>query len=111
MPKLIRTTLAEISARAVSRDEQARLRDLSKRPDTALDLTDPAEITDVDLREGRARLVPHGGARPGAGRKPTGRRPITLRLKPAVLKTLRAQARREGKTLSEIAEARLLSAR
>ena len=110
MPKLIRTTLAEIVARPVSAAEQARLRALAKRPEAALDLTDPAEISDDDLRSGRARVVPHGGARPGAGRKPTGRRPITLRLKPAVLRTLRAQARREGKTMSEVAEARLLSA-
>jgi len=110
MTKLIRTTLAEVSARPVSPGEQARLRDLAKRPDDALDLTDPAEISDADLREGRVRVVPHGGARPGAGRKPTGRRPITLRLKPAVLRTLRAQARREGKTVSEVAEARLLRA-
>lgn len=110
MPKLIRTTLAEIIARPVSAAEQAHLRDIAKRPDAALDLAEPAEITDSDLHAGRARVVPRGGARPGAGRKPTGRRPITLRLKPAVLRTLRAQARREGKTVSEIAEARLLSA-
>lgn len=110
MPKLIRTTLAKISARPLSAAEQTRLRSLALRPETALDLTDPAEITDDDLRQGRARIVPHGGAREGAGRKPTGRRPITLRLKPGVLRTLRAQAKREGKTVSEVAENRLLSA-
>ena len=109
MPKLIRTTLAEIVARPVSAPEQAQLRALAKLPDTALDLTEPAEITDADLHHGRARVVPHGGARTGAGRKPTGRRPITLRLKPALLRALRAQARREGKTVSEVAEVRLLS--
>ncbi|HVS50719.1 MAG TPA: hypothetical protein VHD62_00080 [Opitutaceae bacterium] len=110
MPKLIRKTLAEISARPVSAAEQDRLCDLAKRPDSALDLTDPTEISDADLQHGRARVVPHGGAREGAGRKPSGRRPITLRLKPGVLRTLRAQAKREGKTVSEIAENRLLSA-
>ena len=110
MPKLIRQTLTEIVARPVTAAERARLRNLAQRPDAALDLTDPAEITDADLHRGRARIVPHGGARTGAGRKPTGRRPVTLRLKPAVLRTLRAQAKREGKTLSEIAEVRLLSA-
>jgi hypothetical protein len=110
MPKLIRKTLAEITGRPVSTAEQVRLRDLAQRPDAALDLTDPAEISDADLRHGRARVVPHGGAREGAGRKPTGRRPITLRLKPGVLRTLRAQAKREGKTVSEVAEGRLLSA-
>jgi hypothetical protein len=110
MPKLIRKTLAEITAHPVSTAEQFRLRALAPRPDAALDLTDPAEISDADLRRGHARVIPHGGAREGAGRKPSGRRPITLRLKPAVLRTLRAQARREGKTVSEVAESRLLSA-
>ncbi len=108
MNKIIRTNLAEIVARPVSASERAQLRTLAKRPDAALDLTDPAEITDADLRRGSARIVPHGGARPGAGRKPTGRLPVTLRLKPGLLRKLRAQAKREGKTLSEIAEARLL---
>ncbi len=49
----------------------------------------------------------HGGARPGAGRKPAGRVPLTLRLRPAVADRLRAAARKQGKTLSELAEERL----
>jgi hypothetical protein len=109
MARTIRTNLAVIVARPVSAAEQAQLRALAKRSDAALDLTDPAEITDADLLHGRARIVPHGGARPGAGRKPTGRLPVTLRLKPGLLRKLRAQAKREGKTLSEVAETRLQS--
>lgn len=110
MPKLIRKTLAEITARPLSTAERTRLHALSKLPDSALDLTSIPEIIDAYLKAGRARIVPHVGARPGAVRKPSGRLPITLRLKPALVSKLRAQAKREGKTLSEVAEARLLSA-
>ncbi len=49
----------------------------------------------------------HGGSRPGAGRKPSGRIPLTLRLRPAVANRLRAVAKKQGKTLSELAEERL----
>jgi len=51
--------------------------------------------------------LPRGGARPGAGRKPSGREPIMLRLRPAIARRLRAAAKKQGKTLSEVAEARL----
>jgi hypothetical protein len=110
MPKLVRKTLAEITARQISPAERARLQALAKLPDRALDLASIPEITDADLKTGRARIIPHGGARSGAGRKPSGRRPITLRLKPTLVSKLRAQAKREGKTLSEVAESRLLNA-
>jgi hypothetical protein len=63
-----------------------------------------------DLR----RVVPlplrRGGARRGAGRKPTGRQPILLRLAPATVRALRAAARRQGKSLSDLAEERLAHA-
>lgn len=49
----------------------------------------------------------HGGSRPGAGRKPSGRVPLTLRLRPAVANRLRAVAKKQGKTLAEVAEERL----
>jgi len=49
-----------------------------------------------------------GGARTGAGRKPTGRQPILLRLTPKTVRHLRAAARKQGKTISEIAEDRLV---
>ena len=61
---------------------------------------------------GRVKTVPlrRGGARPGAGRKPTGRQPVLLRLTPATVRALRAAARRQGKTLSDLAEERLVKA-
>lgn len=51
-----------------------------------------------------------GGAREGAGRKSTGRQPVLLRLTPKTLRSLRAAARKQGKSISEVAEARLVSA-
>lgn len=51
-----------------------------------------------------------GGARAGAGRKSTGRQPVLLRLTPKTVRSLRAAARKQGKSISEVAEARLVSA-
>ncbi|SDS17235.1 hypothetical protein [Opitutus sp. GAS368] len=51
-----------------------------------------------------------GGARSGAGRKSTGRQPVLLRLTPKTLRRLRAAARKQGKSISEVAEARLVLA-
>jgi hypothetical protein len=51
-----------------------------------------------------------GGARNGAGRKSTGRQPVLLRLTPKTLRRLRAAARKQGKSISEVAEARLVLA-
>ncbi len=45
-----------------------------------------------------------GGARKGAGRKQSGKVPMLLRLTPATAKRLRATAKREKLTLSEVAE-------
>ena len=50
-----------------------------------------------------------GGAREGAGRKSSGRQPVLLRLTPKTVRRLRAAARKQGKSISEIAEARLVS--
>jgi hypothetical protein len=63
-----------------------------------------------DLRKGVTfPLYPqfHGGARAGAGRKPTGRLPIVLRLTPATIRALRTAAHRKGTTLSALAEDKL----
>ena len=49
----------------------------------------------------------HGGARPGAGRKKSGRIPVVLRLSAATLALLRAKALAEHKRLSDVAEERL----
>ncbi|HKB57978.1 MAG TPA: hypothetical protein VKC51_10345 [Lacunisphaera sp.] len=51
-----------------------------------------------------------GGAREGAGRKSTGRQPVLLRLTPKTVRRLRAAARKQGKTISEVAEQRLVTA-
>ncbi len=51
-----------------------------------------------------------GGARNGAGRKPTGRQPVLLRLTPKTVRRLRTAARKQGKSISEVAEARLVLA-
>jgi hypothetical protein len=48
-----------------------------------------------------------GGVRAGAGRKPAGRQAMLFRLKPETAERLRAAAKRTGKTLSDLAEARL----
>ncbi len=51
-----------------------------------------------------------GGTRTGAGRKSAGRQPVLLRLTPKTIRNLRAAARNQGKTISEIAEERLVVA-
>jgi len=52
-----------------------------------------------------------GGARVGAGRKPSGKVPILLRLSPATAKRLRAVAKRSHLTLSEVADNQLSALR
>ena len=51
-----------------------------------------------------------GGARVGAGRKSSGRQPVLLRLTPKTIRRLRAAARKQGKTISDVAEERLVFA-
>ena len=53
------------------------------------------------------RPLSHGGARKNAGRKPSGRTPVLLRLSPSVIKSLRAKARATHRSISEVAEDRL----
>lgn len=59
------------------------------------------------LSQAKAQPLNWGGARSGAGRKPSGRKPVLLRLTPATLRALRKTARAEGKTLSDLAEEKL----
>ena len=54
--------------------------------------------------------IKRGGVRTGAGRKPLGRVPVTLRFRPAVIKALRAKAKAERKTMSAVVEERLANA-
>ncbi|NDV61456.1 hypothetical protein G0Q06_03230 [Puniceicoccales bacterium CK1056] len=48
--------------------------------------------------------VGHGGRRPGAGRKPTGRRQYTIRLKPEAHARLKSKAKARHQTLAELIE-------
>ena len=75
---------------------QTNLKDLNGTP-----LPDLGKVQAVSL---------WGGAREGAGRKSSGRQPVLLRLSPKTVRELRAAARKQGKTISEVAEARLVSA-
>ena len=60
-----------------------------------------------DLKRVKARPLGWGGARNGAGRQPTGRQPVLLRLTPKTVRQLRLTAKKQGKTLSDLAEERL----
>ena len=62
-----------------------------------------------DLRKVKVRPLSWGGVRNGSGRKATGRQPVLLRLTPKTVRSLRAAARKQGKTISDIAEERLVS--
>ena len=60
-----------------------------------------------DLARVKAKPFVWGGAREGAGRKPSGRQPVLLRLTPKTVRLLRVSARKQGKTVSDLAEERL----
>lgn len=64
-----------------------------------------------DLSKLEIRPFKHGGARSGAGRKPSGRKPVLLRLSPRVIASLRKEAERNRSTVSEVAERRLAHGR
>jgi hypothetical protein len=55
----------------------------------------------IGPRVGPEILPGHGGARPGAGRPATGNTPITLRLPPKLVASVRRDAKRAGQTVSE----------
>jgi len=76
---------------------QTNLKDLNGEP-----LPDPAKL--------EFRPFKHGGPRVGAGRKPSGRKAVLLRLSPKVISALRKEAERNHKTLSDVAEERLARA-
>jgi hypothetical protein len=76
---------------------QVNMKDLNGEP-----LPDPEKL---DFRP-----LKHGGARIGAGRKPSGRKAILLRLSPKLISALRKEAERNHKTLSDVAEERLAHA-
>lgn len=51
------------------------------------------------LKKVKVRPSSWGGARPGAGRKSSGRQPVLLRLTPATLRTLRGSSTGSGRCL------------
>ncbi|MDB6128471.1 MAG: hypothetical protein JWM35_2367 [Verrucomicrobia bacterium] len=63
-----------------------------------------------DLKRARAKPFTHGGARSGAGRKPSGNQPILLRLSPRTIRKLRQVAKRRKQELSATADESLLFA-
>lgn len=70
-----------------SRAEATTTANLETRFDAGrpvLDYFDPARA-----------VVTHGGARPGAGRKPLGRLPKTVKLSPGAIRRFEAYARRK----------------
>lgn len=107
MPKNIRMSLAEAQARPFTAAERAHFATLAAKSDEEIDFSDQASITPAAIAAGHYIVVRRGGARVGAGRKPSGRQQVSLRLLPATLRRLRAQAKREGRTLSAVAEAKL----
>lgn len=104
---LVKTSLAKVLAKPITAAERARLTALASRPDSEINFTDQEEITPEKIAAGRYHVAGHGGPRPGAGRKPTGNRSVKLRLPPNLLRSLRAEARRKGTTLSALATAHL----
>jgi len=62
-----------------------------------------------DLKRVRSKPLKHGGARPGAGRKPSGNQPILLRLSAGTLRKLRQEAKRRKQPLSMTADEGLLA--
>lgn len=93
-------------AKPLTAKQRERLANIA---DSEIDFTDTPEITPEAIKTGKVKLVGRGGARLGAGRKPSGRIPVSLRLKPSIVSALRRQAKKEGKTISDIAEERLLT--
>jgi hypothetical protein len=88
------------------------MKDLNGEP-----LPRPNDLVSVTLKElglppagsyKEMKVTVNGGAREGAGRKPSGRHQIVLRLLPKAEKRLRVLAKREGVSLSEAAERMIL---
>ena len=46
----------------------------------------------------------HGGRRPNSGRKPSGRKPYQIRMRPELHDRLKKRAQKEGISLSELVE-------
>ncbi len=101
----IKTSLAEIAARPVNAAQRAQLVALAQRPDAEIDFTDQEEVTPEKIAAGQYVITGRGGARVGAGRKPTGKLTKQVRLSPAtVAKVKRLQKQRGLPTFSAALE-------
>ena len=100
---MIRMTLEEVMARPISARQKARMERLKNIRDEDIDFSDCPEMTEEDFASGKLRIIRHGGARPGAGRKPVGTKATMLWLTPAASKRLRTIAKKEGITMSKVA--------
>lgn len=80
-------------------------------PSGSATMSKPIEYTDEPIQIGRrvgSEVLPaHGGPRRGAGRPPSGNKPVTLRLPEKVVEKLKVQARRAGQTMSEFVAEKL----
>lgn len=91
----IKMTLAQVRAQSITAAEQARLAALAARPDSEIDFSDQEEITPEAIAAGNYRIVGRGGARLGAGRKPTGKLRKMVKLSPQAVKRFQAYAQRK----------------
>jgi hypothetical protein len=83
---------------------KARMERLRNIRDEDIDFSDCPEMTEEDFASGRLKLVRHGGARAGAGRKPLGKARMTVQLSPSRVAQIRAFAKRKHKTLSAVVD-------
>ncbi len=106
--KITGMTAEDARKRYLSPASLKKLRQLATRPDSEIDYSDNPEITREDIVSGR--LVPkHGGARPGAGRKPaeSKKRITTLSVDCFTAKIIRDKAEQAGVTISEFLRCRV----
>jgi len=93
---MTKTTLTEQIAQPLSTKRLAELAALAARPDSDIDFSDQAEITPEKIAAGDYKVVRRGGARRGAGRKPTGKLTKQVRLSAATIRKLRSFQKRKG---------------
>jgi len=91
-------------AKPLTGEQRARLEKLKNIRDEDIDFSDAPEVTDEAITRGEYRLAPRGGARAGAGRKPVGHVQLTLWVRPQTARRLRTAAKRNGKTMSHLAD-------
>jgi hypothetical protein len=112
----IHLTLKDGRKLAFSADRYPRLRQATPRQLRAVKLEVDGEalrweeldedILVQDVVEGRFPK-PRGGRRPAAGRKPSGRAPFLIRLKPEIMQRVRRQAGALGLSVSDFVEKEL----